>query len=94
MSLPFVDTSALAKLYVAEPDSDDFEMWFASAMPVEISLLTTVEMSSVFRKYVRTGRLLPSALSAIDAAFADDIDSGSLRVSDMPASIFFTWPRA
>lgn len=88
MSRPFVDTSALAKLYVAEPDSDDFEAWFAAAMPVAISLLTTVEMASVFRKYVRTGRLSATALAAIDAAFADDIDSGCLRVSDIPASVF------
>ena len=89
MTRPFVDTSALAKLYVAEPDSDAFEAWFADAMPVEVSLLTTVELSSVLQKYGRMGRLSLALVAELEAAIANDIDAGCLRVADVPSSVFY-----
>lgn len=88
MTALFVDTSALAKLYVAEPDSDSFEAWFADAMPVAISLLATVEMASVLRKHVRTGRLALRDVAAIETDFQGDIAAGCLTVVDLPASTF------
>ncbi len=88
MTLPFVDTSALAKLYVSEPDSDAFETWFAEAMPVTISLLTTVELSSVLQKYVRMGRLSPALVQEMEAAVGEDIVLGCVRVADVPSGVF------
>lgn len=86
MKLPFVDTSALAKLYVLKTDSDAFEAWFADAMPVAISLLALVEMASLLRKNVRTGRLDAGRVAEIEADLEGDVAAGCIEVVDVPAA--------
>jgi predicted nucleic acid-binding protein len=86
MTLPYVDTSALAKLYVLEADSDAFEAWFADAMPVAISLLARVEMASLLRKHARTGRLDAARVAEIEADLEGDVAAGCIVVVDVPAA--------
>ena len=86
--MKLVDTCALAKLYVAEPDSDAFETWFADVMPVKISRLTTVEFESVLGKYTRTGRLSAATAGGVLAAFDEDISAGCLQIVEFSVAEF------
>lgn len=88
MSRPFVDTSAFAKLYLTEPDSRGFERWFADAMPVTISQLGVVELTSAPRKYARMGDLSTPAAADIERAFQADIGAGCMVVVELPPSTF------
>lgn len=84
----FVDTSALAKRYLAEAGSAEFDAWFVDAVPVTVSVLATVELSSTLRKCERTGRLTGSQVADTEAVFARDMDDGCIVVVDLPTSAF------
>ena len=88
MSSAFVDTSALAKRYVAEPESGEFDAWFVRAVPVAVSLLATVELSSTLNKAHRAGRLSARHLAEVEAMVANDITDGCIEVVEVPASAF------
>lgn len=88
MSGAFVDTSALAKRYLAEPDSGEFDAWFVQAVPVAVSLLATVELSSTLSKACRAGRLTASHLAEVEVMVSSDIADGCIEVVEVAASAF------
>jgi predicted nucleic acid-binding protein len=80
----YLDTSALAKWYVAEPGSDRFSAYLADIPDAVISRLTIVEMRCLLARRRRSG-LLSAHLEALAyARFTEQIAAGYLRVEPMP----------
>jgi uncharacterized protein len=74
----YVDTSALAKWYVNEAQSEEVEAYLREACPVSISLLTKVEMRSLLARRRREGQIDAETQAKILATFEGDIASGHL----------------
>jgi uncharacterized protein len=74
----YVDTSALAKWYVNEAQSEEVEAYIREACPVSISLLTKVEMRSLMARRRRECQIDAETQAKILATFQGDIASGHL----------------
>ena len=79
----YVDTSALAKWYVREPNSDEFEVWIRSVECPTISSLSLVEMRCLLARRRRTGSLDNESESQAYALFLQDIDQRHLTVEPL-----------
>jgi predicted nucleic acid-binding protein len=79
----YVDSSALAKLYVPEPESDTLETFFRGRRDLMVSELAITEVLSAVARRRREGMLTAhQALEIRDAVLAD-ADSGSFHRLDM-----------
>ena len=58
----YLDTSALAKLFIAEPGSQQVAAAVGTALAAATHRLAYVEMHATLAKAVRTGRIDPSSL--------------------------------
>jgi len=76
----YVDTSALAKWYVNEAQSEEVEAYLREACPVSISLLTKVEMRALMARRRRNGQIDAETQAKILATFEGDIASGHLTL--------------
>jgi len=79
----YLDSSALAKLYVPEPESDALEAFLRGRRDLLISELAITEVLSAVARRRREGLLTPIQASEIRDALLGDADSGSLRRLDM-----------
>jgi len=70
----YVDTSALAKWYIDEPRSEDFERWIRDARQPTISSLTVTEMRCLIGRRCRTGTLEQAQASEVFARFMADVE--------------------
>lgn len=84
----YLDTSALAKLYLREPGSDAFEEYFWGLGSRVISSLNRVEMRSVLARLQRTDHLDEAGARRIHGAFLRDIASRSLEVMSLNDATF------
>lgn len=83
MNQIYVDTSALAKWYVREPFSDEFDQFIrASGEPV-ISRLTVVEFRCLLARRRRAGSLSRDNEGDALHTFEEDIRLGFLKVDSM-----------
>ena len=79
----YLDSSALAKLYLPEPESDTIEAFLHDRRDLMISELAITEVLSAVARRRREGMLTAhQALEIRDAVLAD-ADSGSLHRLDM-----------
>ena len=76
----YVDTSALAKLYVNEPGSDEFEDWIRATDGVTISSLTIVEMRSLLARRRRLGEIDADAERRAFSLFRQHVDARFLAL--------------
>jgi predicted nucleic acid-binding protein len=74
----YLDTSALAKWYVAEACSEEVEDYIRAIHPAYISLLTTAEMRSLIARRTREGTIDAEAQARVLATFEGDIAMGHL----------------
>ena len=81
----YVDTSALAKWYVNEAQSEEVEAFLLENCPVYISLLTKVEMHSLMARRTRERHIDPMTQAKILASFEGDIAAGHLVL--MPQTV-------
>ena len=79
----YLDSSALAKLYVPEPESDLLEARLRGRRDLIISELAITEVLSAVARKRREGLLDAQQAQAIRAALYADADSGSLLRSDL-----------
>lgn len=79
----YVDTSALAKWYVHEQRSGEFEAWIQTAPTPTISSLTLVEMRCLLARRRRSGSLDQKSESRTYALFLQDIDQRYLNVEPL-----------
>ena len=79
----YIDSSALAKLYVPEPESDTLEAFLKGRQDLMISELAITEVLSAVTRRRREGMITAhQALDIRDAVLAD-ADSGSFHRLDM-----------
>jgi len=76
----YIDTSALAKWYLPEEDSEEVEEYIRENCPLGISLLTKVEMGSLASRRCRLGGLDAETKGKVLATFEGDIIAGHLRL--------------
>lgn len=77
---PYVDTSALAKWYLNEPQSERFERFITSQPGAAISRLTVVEFRCLLARRRRAGDINSKIEAHISNTFACDLASGALAV--------------
>jgi uncharacterized protein len=76
----YLDTSALAKWYLNEARSDDFEAYLHVAPEPSISTLTVVEMRCLLARHRRSRQLDAATERTIFAQFESDIAQGFLAL--------------
>jgi uncharacterized protein len=69
----YFDTSALAKWYLPDEQSNEVEKYIQEHGPVAISELTVVEMRDLLARYRREGSLDPNTEIKVFATFEEDI---------------------
>jgi predicted nucleic acid-binding protein len=80
----YIDTSALAKWYLPEAGSEEFER-FVRALPDPVSgRLVTVELRCLLARRRREGTLDREREEAAYALFLRDVADGHIRVEPMP----------
>jgi len=77
---PYVDTSALAKRYLNEKRSREFEEYAARNLPVAISRLTVLEFRCLLARRRRAGEINAHLERDLFAAFEEDVRAGALTV--------------
>jgi predicted nucleic acid-binding protein len=80
--MSYWDTSALAKLYLQEPDSAVFRNLAAQLAPVNTAHLTRHELRTVFLRREAEGVIVAGAAAVLCADFEDDIASGLIAIQD------------
>ena len=70
----YIDTSALAKWYLNESRSDDFEAYLSQVDRLAISSLTVVEIRSLLSRHRRMGHLTAEKEQEIFALFQQDLE--------------------
>jgi predicted nucleic acid-binding protein len=76
----YIDTSALAKRYLREPGSDEFDDFLGHLLSVSISRLTVVELRCLLGRRRRNRDIDAGVERYAAAAFEDDIAQGFLEV--------------
>jgi predicted nucleic acid-binding protein len=76
----YVDTSALAKWYLNEPQSEEFEAFISNEPDAVISRLTIVEFRCLIARRRRTNDITAAHESRIAEVFAADLASAVLTV--------------
>jgi predicted nucleic acid-binding protein len=80
MSNPYVDTSALAKLYLNERGSEEFETFIVRQERAAISRLTAVEFRCLLARRRRAQELSAHAEGDVLRQFRSDVFNGYLEV--------------
>jgi predicted nucleic acid-binding protein len=83
----YLDSSALAKLYVAEPESDGLEAFLAGRTDLMVSDLCLTEVISAVARRKREGVLNAKQANEIRAAVLGDAKSGSFRRLDLTPGV-------
>jgi predicted nucleic acid-binding protein len=73
----YIDSSALAKLYVPEIESDELDAYLRGRLGLMISELAITEVLSAVARKKREGELKPELANRIRDAVLADADSGS-----------------
>ncbi len=74
--MSYWDTSALAKLYVQEPDSADFELHAAGSSSISVSETGRLELRTVLRRREAEGSLSPGSTQLMHQSFCALIAAG------------------
>ena len=83
----YFDTSALAKWYLREAQSDEVEAYIRANGPVAISDLTVVEMRSLLARHRREKSIDIGLEAQIFATFQEDIRQGFLACHPFPSGL-------
>ena len=76
----YLDTSALAKWYLNEPFSEEFEAFIQEESPPAISRLSVVEFRCLLARRRRAGEITKAIESRVYASFEKDVGAGFLQV--------------
>jgi uncharacterized protein len=87
METIYFDTSALAKWYLNEENSEEVERYLQEHGPVAISELTVVEMRSLLARLRREGKIDSKLENRIFGAFKEDIRQGHLSCHPLPEDL-------
>jgi len=79
----YLDTSALAKWYLNEANSDVFADWIGQQDDVHISSLTATEMRCLLARRKREGDISTELEQQIFSAFTEDMEHGYLSLHSL-----------
>ncbi len=82
----YLDTSALAKLYVQETDSDELDSALVGRHDLFISELTLTELTSALARRIREGVIEAAAGRSIYQQVFRDIQAGEYRLLDLTSA--------
>lgn len=82
----YIDTSALAKWYLNEPRSEDFEAFIRQQAAAAINRLTVLEFRCLLARRRRSGDFSQRMEDRVFSAFEDDVRKGSLVVHPLEDS--------
>jgi predicted nucleic acid-binding protein len=82
----YLDTSALAKIYVQEPDSDALDAALTGRRDLLISELALTELTSALARRVREGQLDVTAGRRIYQQLFRDVRVGEYRLLDLTSA--------
>jgi uncharacterized protein len=85
--MSYWDTSALAKLYLQEPDSADFLRKAANEPVIVTAKLALIEMRRVAFRKESEGFIQAGTAEAILNQMNQDISSGEVRIVEMDARV-------
>lgn len=80
MTLPYLDTSALAKWYISEPGSEAFEAFVRGFPRALISRLNVLELRLLLARRGRAGDISEQTAEGAFRLFESDIAQGHLEV--------------
>jgi uncharacterized protein len=80
VNVPYIDTSALAKWYLNEPKSEEFERFISNQAAAAVSRLGVVEFRCLLARRRRAGEISRKTEDSVQRAFDDDIRQGVLEV--------------
>jgi predicted nucleic acid-binding protein len=87
MEIIYFDTSALAKWYLNEENSDEVERYLQEHGPVAISELTVVEMRSLLARHRREGKIDSKLENRIFGVFKEDIRQRYISCHPLPGGV-------
>lgn len=82
----YLDTSALAKIYVQEPDSDALDAALTGRRDLLISELALTELTSALARRVREGLIDATAGRRIYQQLLRDVRAGEYRLLDLTSA--------
>ncbi len=82
----YLDTSALAKLFVSEPDSNEVESALLGRTDLFVSELSMTELASALARRVREGDLAANAARSIHRKARQLVTSGAFQRVDLDPS--------
>jgi predicted nucleic acid-binding protein len=85
--MQYWDTSTLAKLYVAESDSTQFQSHLAATGPATTSVLARWEIFRVFARKETESVIIPGAAEVIFAKFEADVTAGRVILLPMDGAV-------
>jgi uncharacterized protein with PIN domain len=85
--MQYWDTSALAKIYVAEPDSAQFVAYLAATGPITTSELTRWELFRVLARKEADGLIPVGAAEVLFDSFLAKVGSGDVGLVPMSAAV-------
>ena len=77
----YLDTSALAKWYLNEPGSEEFEAYLRDADDPLISSLTVTELRSLLARHRRMRNIDDAVERRVFSQFLRDVEEGFVRVA-------------
>jgi uncharacterized protein len=80
---PYLDTSALAKRYLDEAGSDDFDAFLGRRPRALISRLVVIELRCLLKRRLGAGQIDARYEQAALADFADDVRRGHFQVEPL-----------
>jgi predicted nucleic acid-binding protein len=83
----YLDTSALAKIYVAEPESDALEAALLGRRDLVVSDLAVTELTSLLARRVREHDITGTAARRLYRAVLRDLAAGEFRRLELTARV-------
>jgi predicted nucleic acid-binding protein len=83
----YLDTSALAKIYVAEVESDDLEAALLGRRDLVVSDLGVTELTSAIARRAREGDLPSPDARRLYRRVRDDLAAGEFRLAELTGSV-------
>ena len=82
----YLDTSAVAKVYISEPDSVALESALVGRRDLVVSELTVTELTSAIARRVRDGRLAASHAERVYRRILQDMNAGEFHRTELTAA--------
>ena len=83
----YLDTSALAKIYVSEPESAELEAALVGRRDLIVSDLAVTELASAVARRVHEGRLQPRDARSVYDRLLRDVTGGEFRRAELTTNV-------